>query len=72
MRLYKWAETETAGTYKPLGGVEYELHLSNKDGDILDFIDEMTTGLESDVKNPGSGDSGSGNSVLTVWPCPSG
>ena len=61
VRLYKWAETETAGTYKPLGGVEYELHLSNKDGDILDFIDEMTTGLESDVKNPGS----EGDSVLT-------
>lgn len=65
VRLYKWAETETAGTYKPLGGVKYKLHLSNKDGDILDFIDEMTTGLESDVKNQGSGDSGSGNSVLT-------
>ena len=53
VRLYKWAETDTEGTYAPLGGVKYQLHLSNQNGDLLDLIDEMTTGLES-VIVPGS------------------
>ncbi len=53
VRLYKWAETGTEGTYAPLGGVKYQLRLSNQNGDLLDLIDEMTTGLES-VIVPGS------------------
>ena len=54
IRLSKWAGSLTEEgeksyeSYEPLGGARYELWVANEDGELLDKIQDLTMGLESD------------------------
>ena len=54
VRLAKWAQDDGSAEYKPLGGAKYKLYLTDRDHNIIKLIDEMTTGLDSDIPEEGA------------------
>ena len=58
VRLQKWAGSYTENgekikdSYEPLGNASYELWVVNESGDLLEKVDDITVGLESDPNAP--------------------
>ena len=58
VRLQKWAGSYTEDgdkikdSYEPLGNASYELWVVNESGDLLEKVDDITVGLESDPNDP--------------------
>ena len=58
VRLQKWAGSYTENgdkitdSYEPLGNASYELWVVNESGDLLEKVDDITVGLESDPNDP--------------------
>ena len=56
VRLQKWAGAydedgdKIKDSYEPLGNASYELWVANEAGDLLEKVDDITVGLESDIE----------------------
>lgn len=50
VRIAKWADDiEGSGNYTPLGNVKFDLWLVDKDGNHIEKLDVLTTGLDNDL-----------------------
>ena len=54
VRIAKWADDiEGSGNYTPLGNVKFDLWLVDKDGNHIEKLDVLTTGLDNDLSGEG-------------------
>ena len=50
VRIAKWADDiKSSGNYTPLGNVKFDLWLVDKDGNHIEKLDVLTTGLDNDL-----------------------
>ena len=58
IKLSKWAggvtKEQDNGTYNPLGNARYEIWIADANGNLLEQVDTVTTGLESNVNGEGT------------------
>ena len=70
VRLQKWAGAydedgdKIKDSYEPLGNASYELWVANEAGDLLEKVDDITVGLESDIE---TGDKSAMGMSRALW-----